>query len=589
MATALRGPRQKWRAEDLIHYFEAYLHMKHAAGVKEVVHVLNRLALQRSCVQELICEKVPSPSVLRDLFLSVDIALMITQRQRHQQTGSTFQYFVVDSLPQGNHNWLLIKSTSVDTENCHRLATAAEYVASESKYAAEDLQAGYSTHLNLDVYLDNMTTLRSNLVEHTWVPAAIGLSHANTAHKAAAFLHSCSLEVEQNQIQDLLVNTVSFTSDLGVEIGIPGFRSNLVELLPPWRHQQLQELQADESIEAAGENATTLLSTFAPALIPDGDSDAVVEEPPVKDGSAALELEPDMVCVLPDMSCSSRPQASRASSPFATLLQDEWKANLAWHSVFLPFAIPVPGMLHITSNLLADVDTGMAYWPSFWAQLSNLSALLSNTQRLEKFRAACVNAQKPESSAANAIFSRKLDALYSKRWGSVSFFVRRCKEYLSHLRDFWTESLYCGGQDKPDKITSQQFSPSQLTATLQCAKFSAYCDMVTLLHGAIDALAGWSEGCYCHPPWLGQAQADGSVNEFSVGSATGRQLGGFNRARQTLLGSFSTCPMQSRRAPELAAGTWKCFVEKMFSRTASELAVVHQNQLDRDSTALKRF
>jgi len=605
--------------------------------------------------------------MLQDLFFSIDLALMVLQRQKMHTAGAAFHYFVVDSSPQGNRNWLLSKSTTLDANRCLEVAAAANCLATDLHSAAQKFMADVGSCC-IDVFLAQLKVIRDNLIERCCVPAAIGLSHANTAHKAAGFLHSIMLEVEARSLQQMLMNTISFTGDLGVEIGIPGFRSAVDNLLPPWRQQSLEPLQCEDSFlayqeetllrqcspsahsrKSNSEDATNLTNkdwtdeaevsfsrrgepiSSEAALDLELDAYAVVmdsREPQTQhgrlDGSAsfcgtkcesnasilgskhmlcgeiALELDVHthaatssiLGCSDALKSCigsastaalcfSSGPlQASSPAAAFdsdSSLLSIAWKSNPAWHSILLPFAIPVPGMLHVTNNLLADVDSGMTYWDTFWEQLENVSSLLSNTMRLDKFRAKCIDATHADAREAMAMFAAKINVLYSKRWGSVSHFLASSWDRLHMLRLFWDAHLYAGQEQEDGGGT--RFNPMQLTATLRCNKFFAYCEMLQLLHRSIDELAGWSEGCFCHPPWLGEAGICGDGRGFS------HRRGMRSETRQTFLGSSKACPMQGCRAPEMAIGQWKIFNDNLLKQSFVNLAHTHQSKLDSFSAA----
>ena len=676
----------------MVDFFEAYLETKNAAGLKHIMQVLNRNTLRKSCHKELAQMPAPSRTVLTELFFTVDVALMLLHRHETSklQQHHAFHYFIVDSSPQGNRNWLLSKSSTVDASRCLELSALVNSLATKTRNAALKLAAGEDNDDEIDVILDNVSFLEKHLLERCCVPAAIGLSHANTAHKASAFLHSLMLEVEASSLKRTLVNTVSFTGDLGVEIGIPGFRSALEDLLPPWRLQGLQELTCEDVMDCRQSSQTCAAQSSTPPFVSGGSapvpemphsslfngtqlqqkdgpgsgpieqieaeflSAAPVQEsrlctemgiesaictdadcfldcdawdaafagvaphesvstcaPVLQGGSAPirqpessncaavaqdlhLQLDVDVLnaadselevvsgqrsesCYEGDLSIPSAAQVCSAAThesainanPELQLLSEAWQVNAAWHGILMPFAMPIPGMLHITSNLLADVDSGMTYWSTFWEQLDNVSALLSNKQRLDKFKAMCIDAKHPDSKEVLNLFSQKIDGLYSKRWGSVSHFIAKCTDHLHALKIFWDAGLY-GSHEQEDGAS--RFSPSQLSATLRCTKFFAYCEMVQLIHSAVDELAGWSEGCHCHPPWLGQAPTTVSANRFASGMKS--------EIRKALLGKRVSCPMQGRRSPEMAAGYWKTFSDKLLQRSFLQLSAAHQQQLD---------
>ena len=86
--------------------------------------------------------------------------------------------------------------------------------------------------------------LRLSLQDRVFPPSAIGLRQASAAQKCAAVLHSLRPEVPPGHMEDVLCQVVSFTSDLGTEMFLPGFRlAALTELMPPWTQQDLEELR----------------------------------------------------------------------------------------------------------------------------------------------------------------------------------------------------------------------------------------------------------------------------------------------------------------------------------------------------------
>ena len=193
---------------------------------------------------------------------------MLVKRRQERETDTSFRYFIADSSPQGNRNWLLSKSSIIAASDVMPADSLLESVKCDLAEAAS------KACISLDriaLLRNKLEMLRSKIAEHTNVPVAIGLSHANTAHKSAAFLHSALLEVDPRQFQTMLINALSFTSDLGVEIGVPGFRSTLGELLPPWRQQFLQTLEPEENgidqhhanSQAAGSAAATAAAVAA--------------------------------------------------------------------------------------------------------------------------------------------------------------------------------------------------------------------------------------------------------------------------------------------------------------------------------------
>ena len=48
----------------------------------------------------------------------------------------------------------------------------------------------------------------------------------------------------------------------------------------------------------------------------------------------------------------------------------------------MPNVMAVPGMLHISGNLLEDVTNSLSHWRVFWPQLKNFASLITNQQHL---------------------------------------------------------------------------------------------------------------------------------------------------------------------------------------------------------------
>ena len=192
------------------------------------------------------------------------------------------------------------------------------------------------------------------------------------------------LDVHPFSLESMLLNVVSMTTDLGVEVAIPGFRAAPQDLLPPWRAQVAQVLQPDGNSVATLPDVVLDAPVRDLALDVDPDGDACLDT-----RNLTLDCDSDMGDAEP--SGGSAPPETTAEATGDVLMSTGWQENLAWQGRFLPFAIPIPGMLHVCNNLLTDIDTSMSYWPWFWPLLTNVAALLSDQMRLDRFRFTCVD------------------------------------------------------------------------------------------------------------------------------------------------------------------------------------------------------
>ncbi len=529
-----RGTR--WTSEEVAVAFAVSLQTRSAEGVRECVQVLSRGLMAPELAGE-----APSGPTIRKMYLPMDTAFMLLQRTRAPRVCA--RYVWADSSPQGGRDWLLSRSTEVESDGAPLLELMA--AANTLARAVQGADAGRTAEApTLQERQECVRLLRSSLHEHTHPPAAMGLRQTNAAHKTAAFLHSLSLEVPPEHMLRALRNVVSFTADMGTEMSIPNFHSRWKALMPAWRQQCV--LRSD----------VAAVTSETPQLDNDGSIAA---------GGPCCHLQEDVGSMVRSVASSSHhkgeeqvglPQPSAAAHPDCTELGAGSGSGLFG---LLPFAISIPGMLHVCHNVLEDVDTGMSHWTIYWPQLRNLAALLGDRMRVDRFRATCL--RRGPQKHRSELFRYAPPRPYSKRWGSVTRFLLRAAKQLEVLREAWDEELYGNEEEECD---GSRFSPTALTATMACDLFFAYSDMVLRLHWVVEELSGWCEGCECHPPT--EDERSGALRMHAS-------------ERMVELGGQGPCPMQGRRAPELAGGQLGSVLAKLFDVRLSELACAHRRSL----------
>ena len=105
---------------------------------------------------------------------------------------------------------------------------------------AEDAQTGGDLEQEEDRPMERTEieeTLRMCLLHFTPTPAGLGSGHADTVSKTAAATHSLGLSCPDiNSLSQLLHSFASFTTDMGVEMSLPGMRMhpNLSSFAPAW-------------------------------------------------------------------------------------------------------------------------------------------------------------------------------------------------------------------------------------------------------------------------------------------------------------------------------------------------------------------
>ena len=121
-------------------------------------------------------------------------------------------------------------------------------------------------------------------------------------------------------------------------------------------------------------------------------------------------------------------------------------------------------------------------------------------------------------SRAEATFAKAPPHLHEKRWGHIIKFLEAARVQVQLCRVAWDSKTYVGGNPKGVKRER----------SLRSLWFFGYYEMMRLLHGSFEELRKFSEACPCHPTTRrhGEAAPD------------------------------HPCPMNSLRAPEMAAGAW---------------------------------
>ena len=226
---------------------------------------------------------------------------------------------------------------------------------------------------------------------------------------------------------------------------------------------------------------------------------------------------------------------SMASSCFP---EDDISMQAATQDCWMPAAMSVPGMLHILDNASHDMDTQhLQHFEAWYADLKNLAAFLCFSDHRRRFVVTCLRRSLVHSEAAENCFAKSPPQLHEKRWGHVINFLKSARQQMHLCRVVWDQKAFAseGGRE------SKAFVIDQLSKTLANPQFFAYYDMVIELHGVLEAMQKYVEGCPCHPP----------------------RPHGWPKLSQT------PCPMNTLRAPELAAGALPRLIEQ---KTAEGLA-----------------
>ena len=240
--------------------------------------------------------------------------------------------------------------------------------------------------------------------------------------------------------------------------------------------------------------------------------------------------------------------------------------DLAWHAAWLlQNAIPVPGMLHIVSNILTDAHSKLSHWDIFHGQLKDLGKLLCHAPRRDRFIRMCVKGKHWDNMID--LIDVAFPTMYEKRWHHVLQLGKKVQSVWAILKDCWKPRLYQeghSGEDGRDQVADDEFSVDAVSKCLADQMFPAYLAMVVEIDRVAEGLGSWAEGCPCH-----EAATSKIVSSSKRRKVIAKLCGttGMNRA------GGDGCRLAGKRAWELALGKVRDIISKGCRLGMSKLTV----------------
>ena len=148
-------------------------------------------------------------------------------------------------------------------------------------------------------------------------------------------------------------------------------------------------------------------------------------------------------------------------------------------------------------------------------------------------------------------------AVYKGRWGSVIEAAAAVWDIKDILRSAWGLRKYNFGGGQNQDRDADEFRSLKLEVANEAIisdKFWAYCCMIVHASEVLQNIALWSESCPCHDDLVVRAH-DSASRQRAFKEKIGRP----------------TCPMSTRRAPELACGALSVFMDTLFARNDADL------------------
>eukprot|EP00438_Fugacium_kawagutii_P008672 Skav218415 [mRNA] locus=scaffold4660:8100:9778:- [translate_table: standard] len=197
-------------------------------------------------------------------------------------------------------------------------------------------------------------------------------------------------------------------------------------------------------------------------------------------------------------------------------------------------SVVIPGQKHIMSNISGDLTQKMLHFKEFQNKLSALNTLMHQKyyrDRLKHLMSGTPYVRLFEYHSAGC--------LILWRWGSLVTVCESFHKLEGALRTHWDlRKFLAGNGDNDGEASGNRELFAKADSAIRSNFFWAYLKFVLLIHGVINDLGLWSEGCPCH------GHKD------------------------------SSCPLKGRRAPELAAGFFWTFLHQTFCTASSVFSAI---------------
>ena len=166
-------------------------------------------------------------------------------------------------------------------------------------------------------------------------------------------------------LREVLDSFVSFTTDMGTEVGTASFFvADIKSLLPSWLRD--------------------------PWLRSDVDDVEVLWSWPTKPEKGPGRHNRVLACF-------QKLGGNASSTWWGWWARSFYQALVCGPMPLMPRALIIPGSLHICSNLSKDISAQLVYWPKYVSQLKQVEEVLCDRDRRERFVHQCIG-DRPEAA-----------------------------------------------------------------------------------------------------------------------------------------------------------------------------------------------
>lgn len=214
-----------------------------------------------------------------------------------------------------------------------------------------------------------------------------------------------------------------------------------------------------------------------------------------------------------------------------------------------PNALRIPGLKHVSDNLLSSTLRATSCWEKLLTSLRHLESLLSNRMARERFAFFCLDAADQKAVRHWSL------TLKSLRWQAVLQYCEGLLALERVLRKNWSKHSFAQSNDRQDD--GHSIDVESVHRCISSAEFWASVHMVVDLSNEADFIGAWAESCPC-------CEASNKSRDVASTIVPGPRAIG------------SGCPFSGCRAIELATGRGlKLQSEVLMEDREAQRATVH--------------
>lgn len=420
-----------------------------------------------------------------------------------------------------------------------------------------DIEGGETLTMAQLTYVDPawkplLETILHNVRLFINVPTALGSGHQALPDKVAAEAYKMHLRISAEKSVRREADTIRWhTSDMGTEVGLPGFYCQDHEkLLPNWVERG--ETQRDvDGLNAPDEDELEM----GPDVNVDDDVERGDEGGPRSEGD---ERGPRGVGDEGGPRAVGDEGGPRAVQPPVPDIENE---------EFLRYAFGFAGVQHVADNANADSDKSMCSFEEFFKELKLTEALLGEGYRRERFCWTCLR-KTPYKSFEKA-FESFPASLYEPRWHEVMSYLKVAKKHFRILVLTFDAHKYNSGLDadgqkletaqtrarKERAAGKSEFDAVKFESVIRRGSFHGMCNCVEVVNRLPFEFAKSCEVCPCH------ARLFKHLNAYQVQLVLNAHYGSW----------VNCCPMGGKVIPKLVAGGLEDLFDELANRGVAEI------------------